>query len=210
MLILGAAAWAQDPGATPAGDINSRTSVAAPADRSAPKNPPAPSPQKPFDHFFKRWVSLQAVEATVPAAVLQQVHDWPEEWGKRRSGFEKRIGSLYGQFVVGVMIEDGVKAIHPEDTTYHRLADGNFFKRMGHVVAGTFTARNPEGDRIPAWSVPANAYGSWAIATLWSPRELRNARSIFGWGTAGLGAFAGTDFVKEFWPDIRGIFHKKK
>ena len=174
---------------------------------------PVPAtPDQSFYHkpFFKRWISLEALEATVPAAVLQQVHDWPEEWGKKRSGFEKRVGSLYAQFAVGVLIEDGVKAIHPEDTRYHRVGRGNFFKRTGHVIAGTFTARNPEGERVPAWSVPANAYGSWAIATLWSPHDLRNGRSIAEWGTAGLGAFAGTNLIKEFWPDLRGIFHKKK
>jgi hypothetical protein len=174
--------------------------------------PTANPPSRPFYHkpFFKRWVSLEAIEATVPAAVLQQVHDWPEEWGKRRSGFEKRIASLYGQFAVGVLIEDGVKAIHPEDTRYHRTGQGNFFKRTAHVIVGTVTAHKPDGSLTMAYSMPANAYGSWAIATLWSPREFRNPKSIFEWGTAGVGAFAGTNFAKEFWPDIRSLFHKKK
>jgi hypothetical protein len=163
--------------------------------------------QKPF---FKRWFSLEALGATVPGALLQQVHDWPDEWGKKRLGFEKRVGSLYGQFAVGVLIEDGVKAIHAEDTRYRRLGKGNFFKRTGYVVAGTVTARRPDGARTMASSLPANAYGSWAIATLWSPREYRTASSILEWGTAGVGVTAGTNLVKEFWPDLKSIFHKKR
>jgi hypothetical protein len=166
----------------------------------------APPQHKPI---LKRLFSWQAVGATVPGAILQQVHNWPDEWGKKRAGFEKRVGSLYGQFVLGVLIEDGVKAIHPEDTRYRRLGDGNFFKRTGHVVVGTMTAHKPDGGLTPAWSLPANAYGSWAIATLWSPHEYRNPKSIFEWGSAGLAVAPLTNLVKEFWPDLRGVFRKK-
>jgi hypothetical protein len=183
-----------------------RPPEAKPADAAAKAAPSIP-PHKPI---LKRLFSMQALTATVPGAVLQQVHDWPNEWGKKRLGFEKRLGSLYGQFVVGVLIEDGVKAIHREDTRYRRLGQGNFFKRTGHVITDTVTARRSDGSRTVALSMPANAYGSWAIATLWSPREFRNAESIFEWGTAGVGVSAGTNLVKEFWPDLKSIFHKKK
>ena len=129
--------------------------------------------------FLKRMFSVQAVTATVPGAIIQQFHDWPEEWGKKRDGFEKRAASLYGQFVIGVAIEDGVQAIHHENTTYRRLGRGNFFRRTAHVITDTVTARKPDGSRTMSYSLPANAYGSWAVATLWSPREFRNAESIF-------------------------------
>jgi hypothetical protein len=163
--------------------------------------PPTPH-NKPI---LQRLFSLEAVTATLPGAILQQVHDWPGEWGKSRLGFEERVGSLYGQFVAGVLIEDGVKAIHHEDISYRRMGSGNFFKRIGHVIANTVTARRSDGSRTVALSTPANAYGSWAIATLWSPHEYRNAESIFEWGTAGMGVRAGTNLAREFWPGLKGI-----
>ena len=191
------------------------TPVPAPAGQTeaAPAVPDAttPKPAKPHQKsFLQRAFSVEAVKATIPGAVLQQFHDWPEEWGKQRLGFEKRVASLYGQFVIGVAIEDTVKAIHHEDTTYHRLGKGNFFRRTAHVITDTVTARKPNGDRTIAYSLPANAYGSWAIATLWSPREYRNAESIFEWGSAGLGVSAGANLAREFWPDIKKVFRKKK
>jgi hypothetical protein len=179
---------------------------AKPADAAATAAP-STAPHKPL---LKRLFSMQALTSTIPGAILQQVHDWPDEWGRKRLGFEKRLGSLYGQFVVGVLIEDGVKAIHREDTRYCRLGQGNFFKRMGHVITDTVTARRADGSRTVALSMPANAYGSWAIATFWSPREFRNAGSIFEWGTAGVGVSAGTNLMREFWPDLKGVFRKKK
>lgn len=185
---------------------------------AAPDTSPAPTPvdpapaaysPPPHKSIFKRLFSSQALVATVPGAVLQQVHDWPDEWGKKRLGFEKRVGSMYAQFAVGMLIADGVKAIHPEDTRYRRDGEGIFFKRFAHVVTGTVVARKTDGSLTPAWSLPAYAYGSWALATLWSPHEYRNAASIFEWGSAGLAVAPLANFVKEFWPDVRGILHKK-
>jgi hypothetical protein len=169
---------------------------------------PEPPPQKPF---FKRLFTVEAVTSTLPGAILQQVHDWPSEWGKDRLGFEKRVGSLYGQFVIGVMIEDGVRAIHPEDDRFHRKGDGGFFPRFAHVIADTVTAARPDGSgRTIAFAMPANAYGSWAIATLWSPKEYRNAASILEWGSAGMGTVAIGNLFREFGPDLLSILHKKK
>ena len=165
--------------------------------------------QRRFMDSVKRLFSVQAVTSTLPAAILEQVHDWPDEWGRDRLGFEKRVASLYGQFVIGVAIEDSIKAIDHEDTHFTRLGQGNFFRRTAHVVTSTVLAHKPDGSRMVAWSLPANAYGSWAIATLWSPREFRNAASIAEWGTAGMGATAGLNLFREFWPDLKSLFHKK-
>ncbi len=177
---------------------------------------PAPAPAKPSPvqnlrkaAFWKRMFTLEAFTATVPGAVVEQLHDWPNEWPRNRFGLGKRVASLYGQFVVGAAIEDGVRALDKEDTAYRRLGTGNFFRRTGHVISGTLVARRPGDRHTFAFSVAANAYGSWAIATLWSPPELRNARSIFGWGSANMGSFAMGNFVREFWPDFKAVFHRK-
>jgi len=193
-------AWAQSDSAAAPADPELKAAPDAAAADSTPINKP----------ILKRLFSVEAVGATLPGALVQQAHNWPSEWGGRRLGFEKRVGSLYGQFVAGVLIENGVKAIDHEDTRYFRAGSGNFFKRTAHVITGTLVARKPGGGRMFAWSVPANAYGSWAIATLWSPREYRTAGSIFQWGSAGMGVSAGTNFLREFWPDVKGVFRKKK
>ncbi len=195
---------AQEPISPPTSEAGA---TAVSPDSAPAANPSAPAQQKPF---YKKMFSLQALYSTVPSAVVQQIHDWPDEWGKDRAGFEKRVASLYGQFLIGSLIEDGVKAVHPEDTRYIRLGNGNFFRRTGHVVARTFLADKPGGGSTPAYSLLANAYGSWAIATLWSPRELRTPRSIAEWGTAGMGATASANLVREFWPDLKSVFRKKK
>jgi hypothetical protein len=200
--------------------LHCRAQEAAPSQpAAAPQEAEAPAPVQPaqpahpyhnprgFVDSVKRLFSVEAVTSTLPAAALEQIHDWPDEWGKHSSGFAKRTGSLYAQFVVGVAIEDSIKAIDHEDTHYTRLGRGNFFRRTAHVVTSTVLAHKPDGSRMVAWSLPANAYGSWAIATLWSPREYRNGASIAEWGTAGMGATAGLNLFREFWPDLKSLFH---
>ncbi len=201
---------AQEKAAAPVADANIPP-PAAPAVQAGPDTPPAyPAQKHNFRTFLKRLYSVPALTNTLPAAVVEQVHNWPDEWGKDHHGFEKRIASLYGQFVIGVGLEETAKAIHYQDTRYHRLGHGNLFRRVEHVVTNTVTARRLDGSREFAWSLAANAYGSWAIATLWSPRQYRTAASIVEWGTSGMGTFAATNFAREYWPDFKGLFHRKK
>jgi len=195
---------AQEQPAAPVADAS------APAASAAQADPDYPVQTHSFRTFVKRLYSVRALTSTLPAAVVEQVHNWPDEWGKDRDGFEKRIASLYGQFVIGVGLEETVKAIHYEDTRYRRLGHGNFFRRTAHVITNTVTARRQDGSRTMAWSLAANAYGSWGIATLWSPPEYRTAASIVEWGSSGMGTFAVSNLAREYWPDIKGIFHHKK
>lgn len=182
----------------------------SPAPAKAPDQTDSRAQVHSFGTFVKRLFSVRALTSTLPAALVEQVHDWPDEWGRNGHGFEKRIASLYGQYAVGVGLEETVKAIDHEDTRYRRLGHGNFFRRSAHAVANTVTARREDGSRTAAWSLYAYAYGSWGIATLWSPHEYRTGRSIFEWGSAGMATLAVTNLAREYWPDIKAIFHHKK
>jgi hypothetical protein len=167
------------------------------------------APQSAYSGFFRDLVSPKAFIATAPGAALDQLHPFPKEWGEGTVAFEKRTASLYGQFVIGDFFERSVCALDHESTLYRRRGTGGFFARFEHVVVGTVVARKPDGSRLPAYSMLANDYGSWALATLWSPRSLRTAGSIFEWGTGNVGVRAGGNLVREFWPDIKSVFHKK-
>jgi hypothetical protein len=176
-----------------------------------PATPAVTTPVDPPDHgFWMDLISPRALLATAPGTLLDQIHEFPREWGVGAAGAEKRAASLYGQFVIGDMIERGVKAIDKENTRYRRRGEGNFFQRMDHVIVFTVVARKPDGGYTPAYSTLANDYGSWAIATLWSPHSLRNPASIFEWGTGNVGVRAGGNLLREFWPDVKGIFRKNK
>jgi hypothetical protein len=159
--------------------------------------------------FFRDLFSKQALLATLPGTALDQFHEFPKEWGEGTHAVEKRAASLYAQFVIGDALERGVCALDHESTRFRRSGTGGFFPRMAHIIVDTVVARKPDGSRLPAYSMLANDYGSWAIATLWSPRRMRTAGSIFEWGSGNVGVRAGGNLIREFWPDVKSIFHKK-
>jgi len=205
---LGAVAHAQDTTVTEQTVTDQPASAAPVVPITAVTPAVSPASQSAFSGFFKDLISPRALLATAPGTLLDQIHEFPKEWGTGVRGAEKRAASLYGQFVIGDIIERSVKAIDHEDTHYRRLGAGNFFTRTGHAIAFTVAARTPNGFS-PAYSTLANDYGSWAIATLWSPRSLRTPGSIFEWGTGNVGVRAGGNFLREFWPDVKSIFKKK-
>ena len=57
----------------------------------------------------------QAFLETIPGTIFDYARGFPRQWGRGGLGVVKRLGSQYGQFVVGEMIEVGVSALHRED-----------------------------------------------------------------------------------------------
>jgi len=207
--LLGAVGRAQEAAATEQPKTEQPASPVLPGPSVTPVTP-ATTQDPAFHGFWKDLISPRALLATAPGTLLDQIHEFPKEWGTGLSGAEKRAASLYGQFVIGDIIERSVKAIDKENTRYRRLGHGNFFLRFEHAVAFTVVARKPDGGFTPAYATLANDYGSWAIATLWSPRSLRGPESIVEWGTGNVGVRAGGNFLREFWPDLKSIFKKSK
>src|ERR1700677_622335 len=83
--------------------------------------PAVSTPTDPPDHgFWMDLISPRALLATAPGTILDQLHQFPKEWGEGVPAAEKRAASLYGQFVIGDLIERGVKSIDKENTRYRR------------------------------------------------------------------------------------------
>ena len=153
--------------------------------------------------FFKKLFGPQAILETVPGAAFDTARGFPRQWGRGGPGIEKRLGSQYGQFVVGETIELGVSALHREDPRYFRMPDGNFGPRLLHALASTVLVRGAGGSNTIGLARLANVYGSWAIATSWNPPDQRNLGKIAASGTFGLGIKAGSNVFREFWPDVK-------
>lgn len=159
--------------------------------------------------FFRKLVGPQAFIETVPGAIFDTARGFPGQWGRSGLGFAKRLGSQYGQFIVGEFIEAGVSVLHREDPRYFRMPGERFGKRLGHALSGTFVVRGAHGGRTLAVGRLANIYGSWAIATFWNPADQRNAVKIFGNGSLGIGIKAGSNVFREFWPDVKKRLKKQ-
>lgn len=156
--------------------------------------------------FLKRLFGPQAILETILGAAFDTARGFPAQWPRAGTGFAKRVGSQYEQFLAGETIELGVSVLHHEDPRYFRMSDATFGRRLGHALAATVVVRGADGSRTIGLARLANVYGSWEIASSWNPPQQRNVWKIAGNGTLGLGLKAGSNLFREFWPDVKHRF----
>jgi hypothetical protein len=110
---------------------------------------------------------------------------------------------------MGDLIQSGVQKLHKEDPRYFRRGAGNFFARTFHVIANTVVVHSTDGGRTVCLALPAEAYGSWAIAARWYPADQQGLGSFFKWGSSNAGLKFAGNFAREFWPDVRNLFRAR-
>jgi len=178
--------------------------VEAIADVHAHQQPPALDGKDRLKDYLKCLVRPSALFSNVLIAGLAEARNFPHEWGRTGTAFEKRLGSQYAQYFLDNTIELGFSSIHKEDNRYLRIGDGNFFKRFGNVVKSTVVVSNTHGGQTIALGQIAGAYGSWAIASqLWEPPSEQRVSRVFLWGSVNLAVKGGKNLIHEFGPDLR-------
>ena len=187
---------------TALGHAQDDTTLAPKADTAAVPDV-APAPGSVLQDLF----APTTFSRTLSAAVVDQIRRFPEQWGHGWThGFGTRAASEYGQVAMENLIESGVQVLHKEDPRYYRLGHGNFFARTFHVVENTLVVHNTSGGRTVSLATPAAAYGSWAVAMRWYPNDLHTVGSFFQYGSSNMGMKAAGNFIREFWPDVKGLF----
>jgi hypothetical protein len=154
--------------------------------------------------------SLSTFQRTLTSTLSDQIRHFPDQWGHGAThGLGKRAASEYGQVASENLIESEVQRLHKEDPRYFRRGQGNLFRRTWHVVENTVVVHSTDGGRTVSLALPAAAYGSWAIAMRWSPADLRTTGSFFHWGSSNVVMKMAGNFVREFWPDVKGALRRR-
>ncbi|MGB6945781.1 MAG: hypothetical protein WBE37_25510 [Bryobacteraceae bacterium] len=166
----------------------------------ASQNPDQPTTRQ----YIKRSLSpLAVVRAGVGAAVTQAT-DTPHEWGQGAAGFGKRLGSAFAKHLVKKAIQLPVARLLHEEIGYRRSDQQGFRPRLQHALLATvITYKTTNGKKTIAVDEIAGAFGSGLISRLWQPASVRALSYGFLSGGITLGVDAGTNVLREFWPEIR-------
>jgi hypothetical protein len=157
-----------------------------------------------MQEYLKSFIRPSAIFSNVLIAGVEEGRNFPHEWGRTGSGFEKRLSSQYAQYFLDNTIELGISSLHHEDNRYVRIGGGSFFTRFGNVLKSTVVVSSTNGGETLALGQIAGAYGSWAIASqVWEPPSEQRVSRIFLWGSVNLAAKGGRNLIKEFGPDLR-------
>jgi hypothetical protein len=139
------------------------------------------------------------------------IHGTPPEWGGGVSGYGRRFGSRYGQYLIQNTLATAGNALLGYEPRYDRCGCTGFWPRTGHAFLRNFITYNrTESERRPQLALYAGAFGSGAISNLWYPGKpkpwVEGYQSMVtqaGWGLA-------TNWVGEFAPEISRIVKRKK
>jgi len=119
-------------------------------------------------------------------------------------GFGKRLGSAFAKHVVKNVIQYPVAHFRHEELGYHPSGKHGFGPRLKYALVSTvITRKTTTGRRTVAAGEISGAVGSGLVSRLWQPARLHTLSSGFASGGITLGADAGLNVAKEFWPRNR-------
>jgi len=155
----------------------------------------------PYRHHWKHATFGKAALGRVAAgATLGQMTGHPRNYGGGAAGFGKRLGAGFATHGVGTTVEHVVAAPLHEDLHYHRSTKQGFGPRLGHALKSTVITTNTHtGKRGPA----VGRLSGHAAAGAFSQAAL-HAGSGASTAGIGLGADAGANVAREFWPRHHG------
>ena len=143
-------------------------------------------------------------------SVVYQAENQNPSFGQGMKGYAQRVGAAFGDQMIGNMMTEGfAPALLHEDPRYFRLGLGSGGKRIFYAVSRIFvtpTDKNHMTFNFAEW-------GGNAVATAISNAYYKDGRNAAD-NAEKLFIQCGTDalsnVLKEFWPDVKRHFSKKK
>jgi hypothetical protein len=143
-------------------------------------------------------------------AGIEQVSNEKAAYGQGLVGYGKRYGADFTDaftnelFVVGVY-----PSLLHEDPRYFRLGQGSGMHRVGYAVSRILIARTDSGGHRFNSSEFLGNFTSGSISQLYYPKDERGIGGIFSRMGVQIGYDALFNVLKEFYPDVKRMFHKK-
>lgn len=143
-------------------------------------------------------------------SVVYQAENANPSFGQGLTGYAQRVGTAFGDQMIGNMMTEGLApALLHEDPRYFRLGDGSKGRRIWYAatrILVTPTDKNHTTFNFAEWGGNATAV---AISNLYYA-DGRTAvdnvqRLLIQCGTDAL-----SNVLKEFWPDVKRHFSKRK
>jgi len=154
---------------------------------------------------------FQFVYYTIIAGIGQATNS-PEGYGQGAQGYGKRFGAIFADttienFMVGAILPS---ALH-QDPRYFQKGKGSFASRTWYAMTRIVVTRGDSGQAQFNASEVFGSVSSAAISTYsYHPESDRKIGNLMNtWGVQ-LGLDSFSFMMKEFWPDMKRHFQKKR
>jgi hypothetical protein len=158
----------------------------------------------------ERTVGGGALARAGASAAFSYAGNKPHEWGRNIGGLGKRVGSTFGLLVIKNSVQFTVGYIRHEEFGYQASGKVGFKPRLAYALLSTVRTRDTRShERKFASGRISGVLASGMISRIWQPVRLRTVSNGFSSAGVSLGVDAGTNVVREFWPEIRHPHRKK-
>ncbi len=149
-------------------------------------------------YVFDAFGPYPIVGAAFIAAVNQR-EGTPPEWGQGAAAYGQRFGSNLAIAAVTTTTRYALAEAFREDTVYYRCECKGVFRRLGHALISTVTARRGEDGhrRLSFPALIAPYAGTMTAVYAWYP-ERYGPKDALRMGNYNLLAFAGGNVALEF------------
>jgi hypothetical protein len=163
-----------------------------------------------FHIAFEDSFDWPVIPTAAAFAGLYQIENQNPSFGQGLKGYAQRFATAYGDQTIGnFMTEAIMPTLTHEDPRYFRRGEGSFPSRAWYSVTRIIVSKNDAGRdafNISEWGGNAAAV---AISNAYYP-DTRTASDNVERLLIACGTDAFSDFLKEFWPDVKRKLFKKK
>jgi hypothetical protein len=146
----------------------------------------------------------------VLAGIGQATNDSPS-WGQGAKGYGIRYGTDFGDQIIGnFMVGAVMPSLFHQDPRYFQSGKGSFWHRFGYALSRTVITRGDSGKTQFNVSEVAGTGIAGLISNTYHPPSDRTVEQTGQTWATQIGVDAIGFELKEFWPDIRRKFFKKK
>jgi hypothetical protein len=144
------------------------------------------------------------------AGIGQATNDTPS-WGQGAKGYAIRYGADFGDQITGnFMVGAVLPSLFHQDPRYFQLGRGSFWHRFGYALSRVVVTRGDSGKtQFNVSEIAGNGIAGAISSTYHPPSDRSLEQTGQTWATQ-VGVDAIGFELKEFWPDIRRKFFKKK
>jgi len=161
-----------------------------------------PAPVLNDDQLFHKYVVSTVGPAgligAAAAAGWEQYQNYPDEWGRRTSGYAKRWASAYAAGAIGNTTKYAVAHALHQDPSFAPCRCRGFNARMRHAATSIFTARTRSGRDVFSPATIAGLTAEQMVpAALWFPRDKLWQEGV-GLAAVGVATKMGINIFHEF------------
>jgi len=131
-------------------------------------------------------------------------------WDSGAAGFSEHFASDFAMFTIGGTIHSSLAAALHQDTRYFHCTCREALPRTLHAVGRTFFTYGDNGHIYPDISGLAGIYGGPMIMTQWYPAKYTATGYGVRQGNIGAGITSAIYVIREFSPEIKRAFHRRK